>query len=84
MGERRRCVSSKGNTVHTPSVVGGDAKIEEYLDKKGVSWQLHVGVDADLFDVEKSLRNQARFIAVDEKRVDQYAGRCAAGTSSLP
>ena len=39
--------------------VGGDAKIEEYLDKKGVSWQFHPGVDPDQFDADKSLRNQA-------------------------
>lgn len=64
--------------------VGGDPKIEAYLDKKGVSWQFHPGVDPDQFDSNKSLNNQARFQAIDEKRVDQYAEAMKRGDEFPP
>lgn len=61
-------------TVHESRVVGGDAKIEDYLDKKGVSWVFHPRVDPNQFDAEKSLKNQARIATpLDQKRVEQYA-----------
>jgi hypothetical protein len=64
--------------------VGGDAKIEEYLDKKGVKWDFHPKVERDQFDTEKSLRNQARFQALDEKRVDTYAEAMKRGDEFPP
>lgn len=71
-------------TVHTPSVVGGDARIEDYLDKKGVSWEFKAKLDPDDFDAEKSLKNQARFQPVDEKRVDTYAEAMRRGDQFPP
>jgi hypothetical protein len=62
--------------------VGGDAKIEEYLDKKGVTWTFEPKVMPDQFDAEKSLRNQARFVASDEKRVDEYGEAMKRGDES--
>lgn len=61
-------------TVHEARVIGGDAKVEDYLDKKGVQWTFHPAVPVDQFDADKSLRNQARIAQpLDEKRVEQYA-----------
>ena len=72
-------------TVHTPSVAGGDAKIEEYLDKKGVTWTYHPAVEPSQFDAAKSLRNQARMGApLDEKRVDMYAEAMRRGDEFPP
>ena len=61
-------------TINTPSVAGGDAVLEEYLDKKGVTWVFHPRVEPSEFDAAKSLGNQARIAKpIDEARVEQYA-----------
>lgn len=71
-------------TVHVPAVVGGDAKLEEWLDSKGVQWEFFPRLDPDQFDAEKSLHNQARFEPVDEKRVEQYAEAMRRGDQFPP
>lgn len=72
-------------TVHEASIKGGDAKIEEYLDKKGVTWVFHPKVDADQFDADRSLKNQARLAApLDEKRVEMYAEAMRRGEEFPP
>jgi hypothetical protein len=72
-------------TVQTSAVVGGDAKIEEYLDKKGVTWVFHPRMEPDQFDAAKSLHNQARIATpLDDKRVDQYAEAMRRGEEFPP
>lgn len=71
-------------TVHTASVAGGDAKIEEYLDSKGVQWEFHPAVETDQFDAQKSLHNQARFQPIDEKRVETYVEAMKRGDQFPP
>lgn len=63
---------------------GGDSKIEEYLDGKGVTWVFKTGVTVEEFDQEKSLRNQARFVPVDEDRVNLYAEAMRRGDKFPP
>lgn len=66
-------MATRTKTVHTSLFEGGDAKIEEYLDGRGITYEFLPNVAPSQFDSEKSLRNQARFIAVDEARVEAYA-----------
>ena len=63
---------------------GGDARIEEYLDAKGVTWEFIRNVGVDQFDLDKSLHNQARFTAIDEKRVEAYAEAMKRGDNFPP
>lgn len=74
----------KTRTISTPTAVGGDAKIEEYLDAKGVKWTFRPKLAPAFFDFEKSLRNQVRFQAVDERRVDTYAEAMRRGDKFPP
>lgn len=72
-------------TIHTSAVAGGDAKIEEYLDKKGVTWVFHPRVDPTEFDATRSLQNQARIATpLDEKRVEMYAEAMRRGDEFPP
>jgi hypothetical protein len=71
-------------TVNAAKAVGGDAKVEDYLDSKGVTWEFASGVAPDDFDTEKSLRNQARFVPVDEDRVSLYAEAMRRGDKFPP
>ncbi len=74
-------------TIHESSVQGGDAKIEEYLDKKGVQWVFHPRVEPDQFDAQKSLQNQARISAkgpIDDSRVEMYAEAMKRGDEFPP
>lgn len=74
----------KQRTRHEPSVVGGDAAIEDYLDSKGVKWEFQAKIDPEDFDADKSLHNQARFQAINEGRVDQYAEAMRRGDQFPP
>lgn len=60
-------------TVEKALAEGGDAKIEQYLDGKGIKWTFKAKIEPAGFDEEKSLHNQVRFVPVDDKRVDTYA-----------
>lgn len=74
----------KTKTVHTAAVVGGDAKLEDWLDSKGVQWEFHPALDVDQFDADKSLHNQARFEPIDEKRVESYVEAMRRGDKFPP
>lgn len=50
----------------------GDPRIEEYLKSKGVPFVYFENVPTEEFDVDRSLRNQVRFEALDEELVDVY------------
>lgn len=51
-----------------------DPKIEAWLTKQGVSWKLVKGVDLDLFDTARGLKNQARLTKpINEDTVTEYA-----------
>jgi hypothetical protein len=64
---------------------GGDAKLEEWLDKKGVKWEFLPAVSPESFDQEKSLRNQARvFAPLNEKRAEQYTEAMKRGDEFPP
>lgn len=71
-------------TVNKAQSEGGDAKIEDYLISKGVTWAFRPGIAPAGFDAEKSLRNQARFVPVDENRVDSYAEAMRRGDKFPP
>ncbi len=50
------------------------ADIEEYLEKRGVSWEFATSVKMDEVDFEQSLRNQARVSEqLNEAKVEEYA-----------
>jgi hypothetical protein len=66
-------VATRTRTEHKPTAVGGDAKVEDWLDSKGVKWTFAGLIEPSSFDADKSLTNQARFVPVDDKRVDEYA-----------
>lgn len=66
-------MATKTRTEERSTVEGGDARIEDYLDSKGVQWRFHPKLKTDEFDAERSLRNQVRFEAVDPGVVDTYA-----------
>jgi integrase/recombinase XerD len=53
---------------HLPS-----EEIEDWLDAAGVEWTFLTSVPLDTIDFEKSLRNQARFVDLDDHVVDRYA-----------
>ncbi len=59
-------------TVSGARAPGGDVKIEDYLEGKGVTWVFKPGVSPEEFDQDKSLHNQARFVPVDDERVQTY------------
>ena len=61
-----------------------DAEIEEYLDAKGVKWTFRPKVSPDEFDIDKSLRNQARFEPITEDRVNTYAEAMRRGDKFPP
>lgn len=71
-------------TVSKGQAEGGDPKIEEFLDDKGIKWTFRPGVSPDEFDVDKSLHNQARFEPLDEHRVDTYAEAMKRGDKFPP
>lgn len=53
---------------------GYRTEIEEWLNGWGVAWTLHEAINIDNFDIERSLRNQARLGApVDTEYVERYA-----------
>lgn len=66
-------MATRTRTVEQSTVQGGDARIEEYLESKGVAWTFRASVPVEEFDVDRSLRNQVRFEAVDEETVEVYA-----------
>jgi ParB-like chromosome segregation protein Spo0J len=66
-------VAVRTKTREVAAEVGGDARIEEELTKKGVTWAFDANADVEQFDPDESLRNQARFEPVDEKQVESYA-----------
>lgn len=74
----------KTRTIHTPAVVGGDAKLEKWLDSKGVTWEFYPRLDVDQFDLDKSLHNQARFEPIDDQRVDSYTEAMKRGDQFPP
>lgn len=74
----------KTRTKHEPSIVGGDAKLEDYLDSKGVKWEFQPRLDPGDFDVDKSLHNQARLDPYDEKRVENYTEAMKRGDKFPP
>jgi hypothetical protein len=49
-----------------------DPKTEATLNKFGVAWELRFDVPTTRFDVDGSLKNQARLDPYDEKRVAKY------------
>lgn len=74
----------KLRTVSKSTAEGGDAKIEEYLDGKGIQWTFRPGLPVEDFDADKSLRNQARFVPVDDHRVDGYVEAMRRGDKFPP
>ena len=66
-------MAEKRRTRENPSAPGGDARIEEYLDQRGVQWTFVPKVPTSEFDIERSLNNNARFVAIDKGRVEVYA-----------
>lgn len=60
------------------------AKLEDWLDSKGVKWEFHPTLDVDQFDADKSLHNQARFEPIDEKRVESYVEAMRRGDKFPP
>lgn len=77
-------MATRTRTRETASVAGGDARIEEDLDKKAVAWTFVAKVDPSQFDAERSLSNNARFTAIDEKRVEQYTEAMKRGDAFPP
>ena len=71
-------------TVSTAKAEGGDPKVEDYLDSKGVTWTFRKGVSVEEFDQDKSLHNQARFEPINEERVVQYADAMRRGDKFPP
>ncbi len=65
-------MAEKRRTRENPSSPGGDARIEEYLDQRGVQWTFVPKVPTSEFDIERSINNNASFVAIDQKRVEQY------------
>lgn len=63
----------RSRTQEVAAEVGGDARIEDDLTKKGVTWIWHEKAQPEDFDADKSLRNQARDEQVDPKQVELYA-----------
>lgn len=47
-------------------------QIEKYLDSKGVKWEFHENVSPGSFDLQKSLRNQARLTKLIPSQVETY------------
>lgn len=74
----------KTRTRETPASVGGDARIEEQLDKRGVKFTFLDSVPPAAFDAEDSLANNARFEAIDKARVEQYAEDMKRGDNFPP
>jgi hypothetical protein len=77
-------MATRQRTTEKSDYAGGDARIEEYLDKKGVSWTFIDSIDPGAFDAEKSAKNNARFIALDERRVEEYAEAMKRGDNFPP
>lgn len=71
-------------TQHTALAEGGDAKIEEYLDSLHVRYEFIPRANIGDFDVDRSERNNARFEAIDPKRVEAYAEAMKQGAEFPP
>ena len=59
-------------TVEKARFEAGDARIEDELSKRGITFTFEAKVSPEEFDRERSRNNQARFEALDEAQVETY------------